>query len=185
MSAAPLLSLLLLALALAMDAFAVALAQGAAGRMRIGEAARLAVAFGAAQGIMPLIGWGLGTAAAGWIEAVDHWIAFVLLSALGLNMIRASREDTKTDPGLSGWHLFAAAIATSIDAAVAGITLPLLAVPVGWACATIGMVTAGLCFAGALGGTQIGRRFEGRAELFGGLVLIALGVKILAEHLSA
>ncbi|MBC2777134.1 manganese efflux pump MntP [Parasphingopyxis marina] len=174
-----------LALALAMDAFAVSLAQGAAGRMRVGEALKLALAFGIAQAVMPLIGWGLGTAFAGWIESVDHWIAFSLLTALGLNMIRASRQDTEADPALAGWHLFAAAIATSIDAAAAGITLPLLAVPVGWACAVIGIVTAILCFGGALGGHHVGKRFEGRAEIFGGLVLIALGVKILVEHLSA
>jgi putative Mn2+ efflux pump MntP len=177
-------SVFVLALALAMDAFAVSLAQGAASRIRIGEALKLALAFGAAQAVMPLIGWGLGTAFAGWIESVDHWIAFGLLTALGLNMIRASRQDTQADPALTGWHLFAAAIATSIDAAAAGITLPLLAVPVGWACAIIGIVTAVLCFAGALGGHHVGKRFEGRAEIFGGLVLIALGVKILAEHLG-
>lgn len=179
------LSLVGLALALAMDALAVSLAQGSAGRMRIASAAKLALVFGAAQALMPLIGWGLGTAFAGWIESVDHWVAFLLLSALGLNMIRASREDTKAESALAGWQLFAAAIATSIDAAAAGVTLPLLAVPVGWACAIIGAVTALLCFAGALGAHHVGRRFEGRAEIFGGLVLIALGVKILLEHLSA
>ncbi len=174
-----------LALALAMDAFAVALAQGAAGRVRVADAAKLALAFGAAQGIMPLLGWGLGTAFASWIESVDHWIAFLLLSALGLNMIRAAREDTEADPALSGWHLFAAAIATSIDAAVAGITLPLLGLPVLTACGVIAAVTAALCFGGALGGSHVGRRFEGRAEILGGLILIALGTKILIEHLSA
>ena len=179
------LAILGLALALAMDAFAVSLAQGAAGQMRVGSAIKLAVAFGVAQAVMPLIGWGLGTAFAGWIESVDHWIAFGLLTALGLNMIRASRDDTEADPALNGWHLFGAAIATSIDAAAAGITLPLLAVPIGWACAIIGVVTAILCFAGAMGGHHAGKHLEGRAEILGGLILIALGVKILAEHLSA
>lgn len=178
-------SLLVLALALAMDAFAVALAQGAAGRTRIGHALVLAFAFGLAQGVMPLLGWGLGTAFAGWIEAVDHWIAFLILSALGLNMIRASREDTPASPALSGWPLFAAAVATSIDAAAAGITLPLLGLPVALACATIGAVTALLCFAGAFAGGHASRHLEGRAELLGGLVLIGLGVKILVEHLAA
>ena len=176
-------ALLILALALAMDAFAVSLAQGAARRMQISHAAVLALAFGAAQGVMPLIGWGLGTALAGWIEAVDHWIAFAILSLLGVNMIRASREDTVPGPPLSGWPLFAAAIATSIDAAAAGITLPLLRLPIVVSCATIGIVTAALCFAGALGGSRASRHLEGRAELLGGLVLIGLGVKILIEHL--
>lgn len=178
-------SVSILALALAMDAFAVSLAQGAAGQMRVSGALKLALAFGFAQGVMPMIGWGLGTAFAGWIESVDHWIAFALLTGLGVNMIRASREDTEANPALSGWSLFAAAIATSIDAAAAGITLPLIAVPVGWSCAIIGVVTALLCFVGALGGNHVGKRFEGRAEIFGGVILIALGVKILVEHLSA
>lgn len=177
--------LLLLALALAMDAFAVSLAQGAAGRVRLAQALVLALAFGVAQGVMPLIGWGLGAAFAGWIESVDHWIAFVLLTALGLNMIRASFSDTEAGPALKGWHLFGAAIATSIDAAAAGITLPLLAVSPVIACLTIGAVTAMLCFAGALGGGHASRSLEGRAEILGGLVLIALGTKILVEHLSA
>ncbi|MEQ9661656.1 MAG: manganese efflux pump MntP family protein [Parasphingopyxis sp.] len=176
-------AVLILALALAMDAFAVSLAQGAAGRVRVPQALTLALAFGVAQGVMPLIGWALGTAFSGWFEAVDHWIAFGLLTILGLNMLRASREDTEADPSLTGWHLFAAAIATSIDAAVAGITLPLLSVPPLVACLTIGSVTAVLCFVGALGGGHAGKRLEGRAEMLGGLVLIGLGVKILVQHL--
>lgn len=179
------LSLLILALALAMDAFAVSLAQGAAGRMHVGQALVLALAFGLAQGVMPLIGWALGAALGGWFAAVDHWVAFGLLSILGVNMIRASRADTEADPSLKGWHLFAAAIATSIDAAVAGITLPLLGVPIALACATIGGVTAVLCFGGALGGSHAGRRLEGRAEILSGVILIGLGVKILLEHLLA
>lgn len=178
-------SVFALAVALAIDAFAVSLAQGAAGRMRVSSALKLALVFGLAQGVMPIIGWSLGMAFAGWIERVDHWIAFVLLSALGLNMIRAAREDTEAGPALTGWHLFAAAIATSIDAAAAGIALPLLSVSVFWACAAIGLVTAVLCFAGALGGRHASRHLEGRAEIFGGFVLIAIGVKILVEHLAA
>lgn len=178
-------ALLILALALAMDAFAVSLAQGAAGRIRLKQAISLALAFGVAQGVMPLIGWGLGTAFSGWFEAIDHWIAFAILSLLGLNMIRESREDTEPRPALAGWPLFAAAVATSIDAAAAGITLPLLGLPVGFACGTIGAVTAVVCFAGALGGGHASRHLEGRAELLGGLVLIGLGVKILVEHLAA
>lgn len=173
-----------LALALAMDAFAVSLAQGAAGRVRLGEALKLALAFGVAQGVMPLIGWGLGTAFAGWIEAVDHWIAFGLLSLLGLNMIRAARKGTQATGRLAGWALFAAAIATSIDAAVAGITLPLLGVPVLLAGAMIGGVTAALCLIAAFGGVHLGRHLGSRAELAGGIVLIALGAKILVEHLA-
>ncbi len=150
-----------LALALAMDAFAVSLAQG----------------------VMPLIGWGLGTAFAGWIEAFDHWIAFALLSLLGLNMLRAACDETQSTDTLAGWALFVAAIATSIDAAVAGITLPLFGVPVLLAGALIGGVTAALCLIAGLGGARLGRNLGSRAEIAGGILLIALGVKILAEHL--
>ncbi|MCA1749101.1 MAG: manganese efflux pump MntP family protein [Parasphingopyxis sp.] len=178
-------ALLILALALAMDAFAVSLAQGAAGRMRLGQAAAMALIFGAAQGLMPLLGWALGAAFGSWFERIDHWIAFAILSLLGLNMIRQSRHDMRPAPALAGWPLFAAAIATSIDAAAAGVTLPLLGLPIATACATIGAVTAVLCFAGALGGGRIGRGLGGRAELIGGIVLIGLGVKILVEHLAA
>jgi putative Mn2+ efflux pump MntP len=181
-----LITLLLLALALATDAFAVSVCQGAATRPGVGHAARLAVAFGLAQAIMPLLGWALGRLFAGEIEAIDHWLAFALLVVLGVKMIHEGRtrdEDCPPDP-LAGRALLAAALATSIDAAAAGITLDTLGVPVALACAAIGVVTALLCFVGALFGARIGIRFGDQAEIGGGLVLIALGVSILVKHLG-
>jgi putative Mn2+ efflux pump MntP len=181
-----LITLLLLAVALATDAFAVSVCQGAATQPRVGGAARLAVAFGLAQAVMPLLGWGLGRLFAGEIEAIDHWLAFLLLLALGAKMIREGLtrdEDCPPDP-LAGRALLAAALATSIDAAAAGITLETLGVPVGLACAAIGMVTAALCFVGALFGARIGIRFGDRAEVGGGIVLIALGISILFDHIA-
>jgi putative Mn2+ efflux pump MntP len=179
--------LLLLAFALASDAFAVALVQGAAVRPGIAGAGRIALAFGIAQALMPLFGWGLGIVFQGTIEAVDHWIAFVLLGALGLKMIHEGfGKDPEGAPALlSGKRLIGAAVATSIDAAAAGVTLPTLGFPIVLACAVIGGITAALCFAGALFGRQLGTRFGHYAEIAGGLVLIALGVKILVEHLTA
>jgi manganese efflux pump family protein len=172
---------LFLALALAMDAFAVALVQGA--RVRPGVVATLAIAlaFGAAQGLMALIGWGMGEAVFAYIEAVDHWIAFALLSFVGVQMIRADEHDETTRP-LIGFGLFAAAIATSIDALAAGITLPTLTAPPLLSAGLIALVTLILSLGGVLVGTIAGDRFGRPAEILGGGVLIALGCKILAEH---
>lgn len=171
-----------------MDAVAVALVRGATGERRIAHAVELALAFGIAQGVMPLIGWGLGTAFAGTIEAFDHWIAFVLLAFLGLRMLReALSEDDEPAPGGTSYRLAAlatAAVATSIDAAAAGLALPLLEVRVLTACATIGAVTAVLSGIGYWLGGHASPRLGKWAEVLGGVVLIGLGAKILVEHLA-
>ncbi len=171
--------LLLLALALAMDAFAVAIAQGANARPGAGAAVRIGAAFGLAQGLMPLGGWIAGLAFAGMIQAVDHWIAKMIREGMA-----DGDDDVRTVP-LAGRALFVAAVATSIDAAAAGLTLNEFAVPVGIACGMIGAVTALLCWAGTLAGAAVGEQFGKRAEIAGGIVLIAIGAKILVEHLSA
>ena len=183
------LELMLLALALAMDAFAVALVRGSTGERRLSRALEVGLAFGVAQGIMPLAGWALGEVFAGWIEAVDHWIAFALLSLLGARMLREAFSGERL-PGLSlrvHAHyagLFAAALATSVDAAAAGLTLDLFATPVAFSCLVIGLVTAVLCAVGYWSASRVGARFGAYAGAFGGLVLIGLGVKILVEHTS-
>ena len=177
------LTVLALALALSMDAFAAALCQGV---RRPGPRQALAVgaAFGTAQGVMPLIGWGLGVAFAAAIRDFDHWIAFALLGFLGARMIREglSREDGDCAPTLSGWALLGAAVATSIDAAAAGITLPLLGQPVLVACLVIGLATAAISTAGVHLGGFVGSRSGRWAEIVGGGVLLILGTKILIEH---
>lgn len=172
---------LVLALALAMDAFAVALAQGA--RFRPGAIPTLVIAgaFGLAQGGMALAGWALGSATLGFVEAVDHWIAFVLLALIGAQMIRGSGDDDD-DRRLVGGALIVTAFATSIDAFAAGITLPTLDVPVGTATAWIAGVTFVLSLVAALSGRAIGAHFGRPAEIAGGLALIALGAKIVLEH---
>ncbi len=182
------LALAILALGLAMDAVAVALARGAAGPHGPARAIEIGAAFGAAQGLMPLLGWGVGIALADVIAAFDHWIAFALLAVLGGKMIReALAADGRAPRGRTSHYggLALAALATSIDAAAAGITLPLLGQPVALACATIGGTTAILCFAAYRLGGRASERLGRRAELIGGAVLIGLGCKILAEHLSA
>lgn len=182
-------ALLLLALALAMDAFAAALGQGAAARPKptFSAALRVGAAFGAAQAAMPLLGWSLGIAFASVIRDVDHWIAFVLLAALGGRMVAAGfAGDDDADCGrvevYAGWALASAAIATSVDAAAAGVTIPLLGEPIALACAVIGVVAFALSIAGVLLGRVCGALVGRRAELFGGLALIALGLKILIAH---
>lgn len=181
--------LLLLALALAMDAFAVALVRGATGEHRPWRAIELGLAFGIAQGVMPLFGWALGEIFADAIAAIDHWIAFALLSFLGIRMLQGAFSTYEGPPASSGRGaqfigLFAAAIATSVDAAAAGLTLDLFAVPVPLACIVIGAVTLALCAPAFWFAARIGPRLGKLAEGFGGLVLIALGVKILLEHTS-
>lgn len=182
-------SLLLLAVALAMDAFAAALSQGAAARS--GSTARTALivglAFGVAQGLMPLIGWGLGQVFASVVRDVDHWIAFVLLVLLGVHMVREGfSTGDRANPGngqvATGVALLAAAIATSIDAAVAGATFVSLGYDVVIACAVIGVTTFVLSGAAVYLGRAAGDAFGPRAQVGGGLVLIALAFKIVISH---
>jgi len=180
----PVFSLLALSLGLAMDAFAVSVAQGAA-RPGTAGALRIGAAFGLAQGLMPLIGWALGIAFEGMIREVDHWVAFVLLGLLGAKMLREglAGADATPAPALLGWALLGAAVATSVDAAAAGITLPMIGAPVLIACGVIGLITAGLCVAGVRIGAASGARLGKIAEIAGGILLILIGAKILIQHL--
>ncbi len=184
-------SLVLLAFALAADAFAVAIGQGAAARTRVwGTALAVGLAFGAAQAVAPLLGWSLGVAFSGLIEAWDHWIAFGLLALIGAKMIReGNRGDppgTSSDPGkekvAEGWTLLGLAVATSIDAAAAGITLPTLGAPLLLSLAIIGLVTFALSFAGVWLGRTGSRALGSNAEIIGGLILIVIGAKVLIDH---
>lgn len=173
---------LFLAFALAMDAFAVALTQGARFRPGWQHAVGIAVAFGVFQGVMPIIGWGIGTFAQGYMEAVDHWIAFGLLGFLGLRMLGGHVGDGEAAHALTGRGLIVASLATSVDALAAGITLPTLAIPPLLAAGLIGVVTLLLSGIGVVLGRRAGDRFGAWAERIGGIILIALGTKILAEH---
>ncbi|PHR14214.1 MAG: manganese efflux pump MntP [Sphingopyxis sp.] len=173
-------SLLLLSLGLAMDAFAAAVAQGASSRPSRSTALRMSSAFGLAQALMPLLGWGLGIAFAGIMATVAHWVALALLGGLGLRMIKEGldRHPDEAMKELSLWPLLIAAIATSIDAAVAGITLPMIGAPILLACAVIGLTTSLLTYPGVYLGALLGARIGKWAEAMGGLILIGLGIKI-------
>ncbi|MEH6789526.1 manganese efflux pump MntP [Parasphingorhabdus sp.] len=174
------LSILLLSLGLATDAFAAAVAQGASARPSRTAALRMSFAFGLAQAVMPLLGWALGMAFAAFVQSVAHWIAFALLGILGLRMIREGFDRDPEAPGkdLALWPLLVMAVATSIDAAIAGITLPSFGAPVLVACLVIGLTTSLLTYPGAFLGAQLGTRVGKWAEVLGGLILIGLGAKI-------
>jgi putative Mn2+ efflux pump MntP len=174
----------LLALALAMDAFAVALTQGARFRPDPRGALAIALTFGLFQAGMPLIGWGIGTFALAYIAAVDHWIAFGLLTFLGARMLGGHGGEDEAVRALTGTALLLAGVATSIDALAAGITLPTLAVAPLVAAALIGAVTFALSLAGVELGRRAGDQWGAWAERAGGVILIALGCKILAEHMG-
>ena len=176
-----LLPVIALAIGLAMDATAVAATRGL--RPRRGEAALLAALFGGFQAGMAALGWLLGKAGSSYVAAWDHWIAFGLLVAIGGKMLWEARKPHEHEQARDGALLYLAlALATSIDAAAAGITLPLLGVAPALALALIGGVTAVLTAAGYVAGNALGRRVGSGLEVVGGLVLIAIGVKVLVEH---
>ena len=176
-----------------MDAFAVSAANGAtAKKVTLPFACKLAVSFGLFQAMMPFIGWLAGKAGEALISSIDHWIALILLLYLGIKMIVESRSakeecELKKDTGLSFRTLMALSVATSIDALATGIilpnavgasSLPLIAL----AACLIGIITFLLCLAGVYIGKKFGCLISSKAEIAGGIVLIAIGVKIFVEH---
>lgn len=171
-----------LAIALAMDAFAVALTQGARFRPGLVGAAVIALTFGVFQAVMPLIGWGIGAVAFVYIEAIDHWIAFGLLSFLGVRMLGGHVGEDEAMRKLTGTALLVAGLATSIDALAAGITLPTLDASPWIAVAMIGAVTVVMSAGGVALGRVAGDRWGVWAERAGGVILIALAWIIVLQH---
>jgi putative Mn2+ efflux pump MntP len=180
----------LLALAMSTDAFAAAVGKGAAlQRPRLREALRMGLIFGAIEACTPVLGWALGLAAAGYVQAWDHWIAFVLLGGLGLRMVHAGLSAPRPDVERPARHslgvLMLTALATSIDALVVGVGLALLDASILTAAAAIGLATLVMVTIGVMLGRVLGALAGRRAELLGGLLLIGLGTAILVEHLRA
>lgn len=179
--------LILLAVGLSMDAFAVAVCKGLAmERVRIGDAVAVGAWFGAFQTMMPAVGCLLGLTFEGYITAIDHWIAFFLLAAIGGNMIREALfpEENELDASLNVGKMLPLAVATSIDALAVGITFAFLPVSLPAAVGLIGIVTFLLSASGVRLGNLFGARDQAKAELAGGTLLILLGLKILLEHLE-
>ena len=184
------LTLLGIAVGLAMDAFAVAIGAGLTLQtVSARQTFRLAWHFGLFQAFMPIIGWLAGLSIAEWISPVDHWIAFGLLAVIGGKMIYEAVKDEDGDAERSdptkGWSLVLLSIATSIDALAVGLSLAFLDVSIWWPAVVIGVVCGGLTTLGLQLGKRFGALLGRRMEVVGGLILIGIGVKILIEHLAA
>lgn len=180
-----LLQIFFIAVSLSLDAFSVSIAGGIKSRdAKIVHALKIAAFFGIFQAVMPIIGWLVGGALAGRVDSIDHWIAFVLLSGIGINMLwETSKEKTNHKNIIDTKILFLLAVATSIDAFVVGITLPLLKIPLLLSVIIIGSVTFVSSFFGFLFGKKLGLVLDKKVELIAGVALILIGLKILLEHL--
>lgn len=177
------LTLLLLSCSVAADATAVAIAASVRGTS-VARGLAMACAFGCAQSVMAGIGW-VGGALVGEVwRAWDHWVALVLLSAVGVKMIKDAFDDDDEDEsiGAGAWAIVVLSIATSIDALAVGVSLPALRQPAAVALTLIGVVTFAFSAAGAAFGRFLGRRFGRIVEAAGGLGLIAIGVRIAVDH---
>ena len=181
-----LLTLLTLAVGLAMDAFAVSICKGLAMREKVlKKGIIVGLWFGGFQALMPTIGFFLGTQFKDQITSIDHWIAFVLLGLIGINMVKEalSNDEEQADDSIAVKEMFMLAVATSIDALAVGITFAFLNVHIISAASMIGVCTFLISFAGVKIGNIFGTKYKSKAELAGGIILILLGFKILFEHL--
>jgi len=182
-----LVSVILIGVGLSMDAFAAAICKGLSIKKNFLEKSFIiALFFGIFQGLMPYIGYLLGSLFAEKLQAIDHWIAFVLLFIIGSNMIRESKDKTCEieDDKLDIKNLLMLSIATSIDALAVGISFAFLNINIGTAVFIIGITTFLISFIGVRVGRVFGVALKDKAEIVGGLILIFLGTKILVEHLG-
>ncbi len=176
--------LLIIAVGLSADAFAVSVCKGlSVRRLKSENTIVTGLYFGGFQALMPLIGFWLGNSFSSLIVSFDHWIAFILLGIIGFNMIRESRECAEKIEGAFNFKsMFPLAIATSIDALAVGITFAFLKVNIISAVSLIGITTFILSCLGVMIGNKFGGKYKSKAELAGGIVLILMGIKILIEH---
>lgn len=179
--------IVLIAIGLSMDAFAVSITSGITVQcLKIKHAFKIAFFFGAFQAIMPVLGWLAGIGLKSSVESIDHWIAFGLLTFIGLKMIYEAvwikEIEKKCDP-LNLIVLFGLAIATSIDALAVGITFAFIKVPIITPALIIGIITFTISLSGVYIGNRMGDRLGSKMEVIGGLILIGIGIKILLEHL--
>jgi len=180
-----------IAIGLAMDAFAVAIATSVSlGKVSRRQLFRFSFHFGLFQGVMPFLGWLAGSSIARYIYTWDHWVAFGLLAFVGGKTIyeacRKPTLETETIPKdpTRGWNLVMLSIATSIDALAVGLSFAMLNITIGYPCVIIGIVTAVITLAGMLLGSRVSARFGRRVEILGGIILILIGLKILFDHLG-
>ena len=178
--------LLLIAVGLSMDAFAVSICKGlSVQKVKPKHAACVALYFGGFQALMPLAGYLLVSTFSGYIQRFDHWIAFILLALIGANMIREafSKEEESMSGSFSVKTMLLLAVATSIDALATGVTFQLTGTNIWMAISLVGCTTFLFSFLGVKVGSTFGAKYQSKAELIGGVILVLMGVKILLEHL--
>lgn len=179
--------IVIVALGLAMDAFAVSVCKGLSmKRMNYKKAVIIGTYFGGFQALMPVVGFLLGYAFSDIVSSIDHWIAFLLLTIIGANMIKESTDDEleKRNDKIDYKTMIFLAIATSIDALAVGITFAFLKVNILLAISIIGVITFALSIIGVKIGNKFGDKLQNKAEFIGGIILIVIGLKILFEHLG-
>ncbi len=180
-----LIDLLMISLAVSMDAFSVAICKGLSlSKMSYKNALITGLFFGFFQAMMPFIGYMLGAQFRNYITAIIPWVALILLSIIGINMIKESFEECKMDDCFDFKTMIVLAVATSIDALAVGITFACLQVNIIKSITMIGIITFIFSFIGVCIGNILGSRFKTKAELFGGVVLILIGLKIFVEHIE-
>ena len=179
--------ILLISIGLAMDAFAVSVCKGLAmKKMSWKKAIIIGLYFGIFQAVMPVIGYFLGTTFERFITNVDHWVAFILLVGIGINMVKEAfdKESENRNDNVDMKTMLVLSIATSIDALAIGITFACLKIHIVMPVITIGLITFIISVIGVKIGNRFGNKYEKKAEIMGGVILILLGIKILLEHLG-
>lgn len=179
--------ILLISIGLAMDAFAVSVCKGLAmKKMSWKKAIIIGLYFGIFQAVMPVIGYFLGTTFERFITNVDHWVAFILLVGIGINMVKEAfdKESENRNDNVDMKTMLVLSIATSIDALAIGITFACLKIHIVMPVITIGLITFIISVIGVKIGNRFGDKYEKKAEIMGGVILILLGIKILLEHLG-
>lgn len=179
------LEILIIAIGLAMDAFAVSISKGMTiKKLTVRNITTVSLYFGVFQAFMPFLGYILGKSFESYVMHIDHWIAFILLSFIGANMIKEAFSDKDIKkPEICVKEMLPLAIATSIDALAIGITFAFLKVNILYSTTIIGIVTFIISGIGVLIGNRFGKKYGKKSELLGGIILIAMGIKILIEHL--
>lgn len=178
---------LLISISLAMDAFAVSVCKGLSmKKMNWKKAIIIGLYFGIFQALMPILGYFLGTTFDHFITSIDHWVAFILLGGIGINMIKESfdKESENCNDNVDAKTMIVLAIATSIDALAVGIMFACLKINIMLPVVSIGTITFILSVIGVKIGNKFGDKYKNKAELIGGLILLLLGIKILLEHLG-
>ena len=181
--------ILLISVSVAMDAFAVSIGKGlTVSRVRVQDAVKSVLWLGGFQMLFPILGYFAASTFSKYVTQFDHWIIFALLVFIGGNMVHEAfeedEENSKETAQFDWKHMLPLAVATSIDALAVGVTFAFLRVDILPAVCFIGAVTFVFSFAGVKMGSVFGARYQSKAELFGGGVLIGMGIKILLEHLG-